>query len=125
MLQRILYRWLVNFLGLYAAVTLISGITYSNRLRYLVLAALVLGIVNTLIRPVVIILSLPAIVLTVGLFTFVVNAFMLYLVTIVVPKVHIASFWSGLGAAIVIWLVNYLLNDLVQLQKGKPSEKSA
>lgn len=77
-------------------------------------AALIFSFVNALIRPLVILLTLPAIVLTLGLFTLVINAFMLYLVTFFYHRFQIASFWSALAAVIIIWLVNYLLNDLLE-----------
>ncbi|HSX14639.1 MAG TPA: phage holin family protein [Candidatus Saccharimonadales bacterium] len=114
MLKQFLLRWLVNFLGLWIAANLVTGITYGDKVRYLVFAALIFSIVNALIRPLVIILALPAIVLTLGLFTLVVNTLMLYLVTVFYHPFHVNSFWAGLLAVIVIWLVNYLLNDLRQ-----------
>lgn len=118
MVKNFLLRWLVNFLGLWVAVNLVTGITYGDKVRYLVAAALIFSIVNALIRPLVIILALPAIVLTLGLFTLVVNTLMLYLVALLYHRFHVNSFWSGLAAVIIIWLVNYLLNDLT-----KPHEK--
>ena len=77
MVRKFILRWLVNFLGLWAAAELMTGsINYQNRLSVLVVAALIFSLVNAVIRPVIIILSLPAIVLTLGLFTLVINAFM-------------------------------------------------
>lgn len=114
MVKQFLLRWLVNFLGLWVAANLVGGITYGDKVRYLVVAALVFSIVNALIRPLVIILSLPAIVLTLGLFTLVVNTLMLYLTALFYHRFHVDSIWSGLFAVIIIWLVNYLLNDLTK-----------
>jgi putative membrane protein len=114
MIRRFILRWLVNFLGLWTAVSLLQGITYQNKVGVLIIAALVFSIVNAFVRPLVVLLSLPAIVLSLGLFTFVVNTLMLYLVQFFYPKFHIASFWSGLVAVIIIWIVNYLLNDLLE-----------
>lgn len=121
MIKQFLLRWLVNFLGLWMASNLVSGITYGDKVRYLILAALIFSVVNALIRPLVIILALPAIVLTLGLFTLVVNTLMLYLVTVFYHRFHVNSFWSGLVAVIIIWLVNYLLNDLTK--PVQPNEK--
>lgn len=120
MIKNFLLRWLVNFLGLWVAANLVTGISYGDKARYLIVAALIFSIVNALIRPLVIILALPAIVLTLGLFTLVVNTLMLYLVSIFYHRFHVNSFWSGLVAVIIIWLVNYLLNDLT---KPKDHEK--
>jgi len=114
LLKQFLLRWLVNFLGLWTAATLLTGISYQQHLRVLIWAALVFSLVNAVIRPLVVILSLPAIVLSLGLFTFIINTFMLYLVTFFYPKFHIASFGSALLAVIIISIVNFLLNDLLK-----------
>lgn len=114
MIRKFILRWLVNFLGLWTAASVLQGITYQDKLRVLIVAALIFSIVNALIRPLVLLLSLPAIVLTLGLFTFVVNTLMLYLVSFFYHRFHIASFWSGLAAVIIVWVVNYLLNDILE-----------
>lgn len=113
MLKQFLLRWMVNFFGLWTAATLLTGISYQEHIKVLVWAALIFSVVNALIRPLIVVLALPAIVVTLGLFTFVVNAFMLYLVTLFYHRFHIASFWSAIAAAVIIWAVNYLLNDLL------------
>ncbi len=119
MLRTFALRWLVNFLGLWAASELLTGISYGDKLGVLVAAALVFSLVNAVVRPIVLILSLPAIVLTLGLFTFVVNTLMLYLVTYFYPKFHIQSFGSALAAVIIIWVVNYLLTDILEPRRAK------
>jgi putative membrane protein len=113
MIRKFALRWLINFLGLWAAASLLSGINYGEHMRVLVVAALIFSIVNALIRPLIIILALPAIVLTLGLFTLVVNAFMLWLVTILYRPFHITSFWQAIAAVVIIWIVNYLFTDLL------------
>ena len=121
MIRKFILRVLVNFLGLWAAAELMSGsITYNDRLAVLIVAALVFSLVNAFIRPLIVLLSLPAIVLTLGLFTFVVNAFMLYLVTVIYPSFHLRSFWTAVLAAVIIWVVNYLLTDLLESKNEKP-----
>jgi putative membrane protein len=117
MIKQFLLRWLVNFFGLWTAATLLAGISYGDHWRVLLWAALIFSIVNALIRPLVVLMTLPAIVLTLGLFTLVINAFMLYLVTFFYPRFQLHSFWSALGAVIIIWLVNYLLTDLLEPQQ--------
>ena len=120
MLQKFALRVLVNFLGLWAAAELMTGsIAYNDKLGVLVLAALIFSIVNAVIRPLVVILSLPAIVLTLGLFTLVVNAFMLYLVTKIYPAFQLRSFWTAVVATIIIWVVNYLLTELLEPKREK------
>lgn len=121
MIRKFILRWLVNFLGLWAAAQLMVGsISYEgNKMTVLVVAALVFSLVNAFVRPLIILLSLPAIVLTLGLFTFVVNAFMLYLVTLVYPSFHLRSFWTAVVASVIIWVVNYLLTDLLETHNEK------
>ena len=109
---------MVNFIGLWLAAQLMTeSITYDGRVAVLLVAALVFSIVNALIRPLVIILSLPAIVLTLGIFMLFVNAFMLYLTTLVYPAFHLHSFGTAVLAAAIIWVVNYLLTDLLESKK--------
>ncbi len=117
-MKQFLLRWLVNFFGLWTAATLLTGINYNEHIRVLIWAALIFSLVNALLRPLVILLSLPAIVLTLGLFTLVINAFMLYLVTLFYHNFQLRSFWTAIGAVIIIWLVNYLLNDLLETKKS-------
>lgn len=114
-LKTFLLRWLVNFFGLWTAATLLTNsINYDDRVRVLIIAALIFSIVNALVRPLVVILSLPAIVLTLGLFIFVINAFMLYLVTLIYPSFSVDSFGGALLAVVIIWVVNFLLSDLLE-----------
>ena len=120
MIRKFVLRWLLNFLGLWAAAELMTGsIDYNDKLRVLVIAALIFSIVNAVIRPLVILLSLPAIVLTLGLFTLVINAFMLYLVTKIYPSFQLRSFWTAVLATIIIWIVNYLLTELLEPKRAK------
>jgi putative membrane protein len=120
MFRKFILRWLVNFLGLWAAAELMTGsIDYNSKIRVLLVAALIFSLVNAIIRPLVVLLSLPAIVLTLGLFTLVINAFMLYLVTKLYPSFHLRSFWTAVLATIIIWIVNYLLTDLLEPKREK------
>ena len=118
MLQRCLYSWLINFLGLWVAASLFSGIQYSDKLRILIVASLIFGLVNALIRPVVVILSLPAIVLTLGLFTLVVNMGMLYITSALYPKFSVTSVWAAIGTVMIVWLVNYLMSNVIREPKS-------
>lgn len=90
---------------------MLSGIDYSGRLRVLIWAALIFSIVNAVLRPLIVLLTLPAIVLTLGLFMLVINSFMLYMVTFLYPKFTITSVRSAIMAVIIIWGVNYLLDN--------------
>jgi putative membrane protein len=115
MIRKFVLRWLVNFLGLWAAAELMTGsIQYNDRMVVLLVAALIFSLVNAIIRPLVVLLSLPAIVLTLGAFMLVINAFMLYLVTKIYPSFHLRSFWTAVVATVIIWIVNYLLTELLE-----------
>ncbi len=113
MIRQFLMRWFINFVGLWVAAWLLSGINYDN-IYVLVWASLIFSVVNALIRPIAIVLSLPAIVLTLGLFTFVVNALMLYLVTVLYDPFQVASFWQAILAVLVVWIINYLFTSLIE-----------
>ncbi len=112
-MARILYGWAVNMLGIFLAGAL-NLVSYNGRFFTLIFSALALGVINVLIRPVVTILSLPAIVLTFGLFIFVVNALMLWLVDVVVPNFQTFGFWKTLGAAVVVGIVNFVLHAFLR-----------
>ena len=114
MLRDFLLRWLANGVGLFIAAHLIPGVKYEGSLWVIVVAALVFSIVNALVRPVIVLLSLPAIVFTMGFFTLIINALMLYLVTLIYPSFQIATFPRTILAVIIIWLVNYVLSTFTQ-----------
>ena len=109
--MRFVIRWLINAVALYLTTLIVSGVRVPN-FGAALLAALVLGIVNAVIRPVALILTLPFNILTLGLFTFVVNAGMLYLVSSVTP-LRLDSFWAALLGAIVLSIVSTVLTHLV------------
>lgn len=108
-MTRVLYGWAANVLGILLA-SMLGLLTYQGRLLTLLVAALAFGIINVLIRPIVTVLTLPAIVLTLGLFIFVINALMLYLTDIVVPNFETLGFWHTVGAAVVVGAVNFVLH---------------
>jgi putative membrane protein len=92
-------------LGLWAASELFRGIAIDSAAT-LVFAGLLLGVVNAIVRPIAVVLSLPALLLTVGLFLLVINAAMLGLVALLLPGFHISGFWTAVGASIVVSLVS-------------------
>ncbi len=109
--NRLAYGFAANLLGLFVASWL--GLLHYGGFLSLVVAAIVFGIINVLIRPVITVLSLPAIVMTFGLFIFVVNALMLWLTSLVVPHFNVIGFWHTVGAAVVIGVVNLVLHAAV------------
>ena len=109
---RILVVWLLNTLALAAVAYLMPSMSIASPGAALV-AALVLGLVNTLIRPVLVLLTLPVTVLTLGLFIFVINGLLFWAVGSLVPGFHVAGFWSGVFGAILFSVVSWALSALV------------
>jgi putative membrane protein len=100
-------RGLVAALGLWAASELFNGIVIDSATT-LIFAGLLLGVVNAIVRPIAVVLSLPALLVTLGLFLLVINAAMLGLVALVLPGFHIAGFWTAIGGSIVVSLVSWI-----------------
>lgn len=117
-----LVRWVFNSLGLWVAARIFSGngIEYdeSQGLALFLMAGFILSLVNALLKPIVVILSLPAILLTLGLFTLIVNGLMVYLVGALVPNLNI-TFWTAVLAGMIISLINYVLTNLIDWQSQK------
>ena len=112
----LLFRWIINALALILIAYLVPGFgveTFYNAL----IAALVLGLVNALIRPILLILTLPVTVFTLGLFIFVINALMIWLVSTIVEGFIITGFVPAMLAAILLWIVSMLTNWLVNQAK--------
>jgi putative membrane protein len=106
------WRWVLNAVALYATAYLIAGIEIRGFGAALI-AALAWGFVNTVIRPVINILTLPINILTVGLFTFVVNGFLLWLVADAVNGFNVAGIWVGILGALVLSIFSSMLSALV------------
>lgn len=117
MLQRFLWSWLANAIGLFAAAWIFTSVDYGDRLIVLLIASLIFGLVNALVRPFIIILSLPAIELTLGLFTLVVNTLMLWITSLLYPAFQLHSWQAAIGAVIIVWLVNYIFELLILKEK--------
>lgn len=112
-----LIRCLVSALGLWLASLLISGINVTGT-GVLLAAGLLLGIVNAFIRPVMIILTLPFTIITLGLFLFIINAMMLGLVAWFLDGFSISGFWAALGGSIIISLTSWVASWYIG-PKGK------
>lgn len=107
-----LVRWSINLLALVTAAKIIDGIRIQS-LAMGILAAGILGIVNAVIRPVVLILTLPINLLTLGLFTLVINAALLKLVSDLVPGFIIESFRAAFLGALLISIISWVLNIFI------------
>jgi len=107
-----LIKWLVNALAIGITAYLLPGVRVSGFFAALV-TALVLGLVNTFIRPLLLLLTLPLNILTLGLFTLVINALLILLVAAVVPGFSVRGFWWALLFGLVLAVINYFLNVIV------------
>jgi putative membrane protein len=117
---RFLQRWLVDTIAVFAALA-VPGIKVDSW-SHLILASLVLGIVNTFIRPILMLLTLPLIFVTLGLFIFVINALMLLLVNRIIPGFEVSGMWPALGGALIITAVTILLERITG--KGNSSNSA-
>ena len=116
---RFLIRWLVCGLGLWIAASFLSeDINYHNQLIVIIVSGLILAIINTFIKPLLVILSLPAIHLSLGLFTIVINGVTVFLASKLYGPLDIANFWSAVFAGMVIGLVNYLVTAILEDAKS-------
>jgi putative membrane protein len=113
-----LLHWFVTAAGLYLAAYLLSGITLSSPAA-LAVGALVLGLVNAVVRPVLQILSLPFTLLTLGLFYFVVNGLAFGLAAALVPGFRVASLWSAILGALIVSLVSWAIGAITRPASGK------
>lgn len=102
-----LLRWFIGSLGLWLAATIVPGINVAG-VGTLMIAALLLGVVNAVVRPLLIILTLPITVITLGFFLLVINAAMLGLVALLLPGLTISGFFAALLGSIVISVVGWL-----------------
>jgi putative membrane protein len=121
LLYRFLIRWLVCTLGLWIAAAMLgSKLTYDDNVMVLIVSGLILAIVNSLIKPFVVLLSFPAILLTLGLFMLVVNALMVMLVAWLYGPLEVSSFWAAMLAGLVIGVVNFLVSIILESRATKP-----
>ena len=110
MLIDLLLRLVGNLAALWVASELFDEMTYGDAFGTLVAAAIVFTIVNWIIKPIVAILSIPLIILTLGVAYFFVNVLMLLLTDWVVDDFEAGGFWTVVGATIVIWVVNLVIS---------------
>ncbi len=112
---RFVFRWFVSSLGLWIAAGLLGdSIDYQSRLRVIIIAGLILAIVNTIIKPVVVLLSLPAILFTLGLFMIVINGLMVLLASALYDPLKVDNFGAAMLAGMIIGLVNYLVLTILE-----------
>ena len=110
-LKAFVQAWLITTVGVLVAAHVVDGIHYEGWVD-LVVATLLLGLLNAFVRPILMLLSLPLLLLTLGLFMLVINAGLLWLVGELVKGFHVAGFWAAFKGALVIAVLSLLLNSL-------------
>jgi putative membrane protein len=108
----ILLRAAITALALWVASQLLPGIHFETTGK-LIIAAVLLGLVNAIVRPIAFVLTLPITVVTLGLFLLVLNAAMIGLVAVVVPGFTISGFWTAVGGAIIVALVSWAASTVI------------
>jgi putative membrane protein len=118
MLERLAVRWAFNVAALFIAAWLLSGISYGDDWWSLLIAAIVFTLVNAFVKPILAILSIPFIVVTLGIFYFLINVLMLYITDWVVSDFQIDTFWWAVLGALIVSIVNGILHMIF----GDPGE---
>jgi putative membrane protein len=124
MIRDLAFRFVGNLAALWVACAIFDDMTYGDSFGVLVLAALVFTIVNFFIKPILAILSIPFIIITFGIAYFVINMLMLVLTGAVVDEFDVGSFWTVVGATIVIWFVNTIISMLLRDVRVAPQAGS-
>ena len=117
-LERLAIRWAFNVAALFVATWILAGVSYGDSWWTLLIAAIVFTLANAFVKPVLAVLSIPFIVVTLGIFYFLINVLMLYVTDWVVSDFEIRTFWWGVLAAIIVSVVNAILHAIF----GDPKE---
>lgn len=115
--MRFVIRLLISAAALWAATQVVPGVHYRGDLVYLLAVALVFGVVNALARPLLVLLSCPMLILTLGLFILVINAFVLWMTSALAGKLHLGfhvdGFWAAFLGGLVVSIVSFALSVLM------------
>lgn len=112
LLGKIVVAWLANAAALWVADALLGGVEIDGWGPLLVAAA-VLAVLSAVVKPILVVLSIPFLILTLGLFLLVINAVVLWLTDALVSGFEIEGFWTYLGAIVIVWLVNAVIDRLL------------
>jgi putative membrane protein len=116
--MRILLVWILNAVALWLVSVLLPGVTLDNEISAFI-AAIVLGLVNAAIKPILIVLTLPVTVLTLGLFLFVLNGLLFWGVGSLWPGFHVDGFWWGVGGALLYSLLTSAFSTLLPPERRR------
>jgi putative membrane protein len=125
--KKFIQSWIINTLAVSVAVSIVPGI-HSEKPEYWIIAALLLGILNAFIRPIIMLFALPLLIFTLGLFMLVINALLLLLVGwMLYPHFRVDDFWAAFWGALIIGIISVLLNIMtgsggtrVEIRRGPP-----
>lgn len=117
---RVVASWLCNCVGVLVAAAIVPAISYGHDLGTLLLAGAILGVVNLALRPLVILLTLPAVIVSLGVALLFINALMLWLTSELVSGLNVGGFWSTVAGALIISLVNLVLRPWRRAGGGRP-----
>lgn len=106
---RLIVTWLGNCLGVLIAAEIVPAISYHDDLGTLLLAGAILGVVNFTLRPLIVLMTLPAVILSLGVALLFINTLTLWLTSLLVPDLSVGGFWSTFAGALLISVVNLLL----------------
>jgi putative membrane protein len=120
---RVIGTAIVCLIGLWVA-SLLDLVFYGENFLNLVLAALVLAFANLIVRPIMLLLSLPFIIVTLGLFIWLINALMLWITSFLVPPFDLDGFWKTIGAAFILWIANMIFGGLMKDFIEKPQQET-
>ncbi|WP_097651753.1 phage holin family protein [Candidatus Chloroploca asiatica] len=130
--QQLLLRWMISSLGIFAAVWIVPGIEFSGPGWHIGIVALVFGLLNALLRPLLYLLTCPLVILTLGLFGLVINAVLLGLTSALADQIGISffidgfwpAFWGGLVISLITTILSFLAGDTrVQVVRVQPPQQ--
>ena len=116
---RLIIRLFINAVAIWAASELIAGVTLTDQVGGVVLVALLFGVINAFIKPVLKFFGFPLIIVTLGLFTLVINAGLLWFTSQLTPALEVTGFWPALWGALMVSIVSWLLGTFVGEKKRK------
>jgi putative membrane protein len=117
---RVLLSIAFNAVALYATALVVPGITFHGGLASLLVAGAIFGLFNLIVRPVAMILSIPLLIVSLGLFYFVLNGILLWLASFFLPHYSVSGVWAGILGSLVFTLVNWALHALFGPSEQRP-----
>lgn len=117
-MMRFIVRILANSLAIYLAAFLLAGVNATGDWKFFLIAGIVLSLINALLKPIVKFISLPLIILTLGLFSIVINIVVVWLLTRFIPEINISGLWAYFGTSVFVSLANIIVNFLFKKPKN-------